>query len=107
MYFTPKYNVVYRGVFHQGGKAFDIAAEDAEKMRKHGTVEVTVSEQTDPEQHTEYPEKADTQEPPAPAEKYTCPHCGKEYKSEESLDKHIKGKHPEVAEPKEQPEGTA
>ena len=36
---------------------------------------------------------------PAPeVEKYTCPVCGKEYKSQEALAKHIKEKHPEGAE---------
>lgn len=59
MRFTPKYNVVYRGVFHQGGKAFDIAAEDAEKMRKHGTVEAAV------------PEQPSVPEPEQPAKKST------------------------------------
>ena len=29
-----------------------------------------------------------------PAEKYICPHCGKEYRSEESMKKHIADKHP-------------
>lgn len=32
--------------------------------------------------------------PPEPVV-YTCPHCGKEYKSEASLEKHILDKHPE------------
>ena len=32
---------------------------------------------------------------PAPeAEKYTCPVCGKEYKTEDSLNKHIAKEHP-------------
>ena len=26
---------------------------------------------------------------------FTCPHCGKEYKTAEGLEKHIKDKHPE------------
>ena len=26
---------------------------------------------------------------------YTCPHCGKVYKTEESLEKHLKDKHTE------------
>lgn len=30
------------------------------------------------------------------AEEYVCPHCGKEYKSKASLDKHIASKHPEA-----------
>ena len=29
------------------------------------------------------------------AEKFTCPHCGKEYKTAEGLEKHIKDKHHE------------
>ena len=29
------------------------------------------------------------------AEKFTCPHCGKEYKTAEGLEKHIKDKHSE------------
>ena len=28
-----------------------------------------------------------------PAEKHICPHCGKEYRSEDSLKKHIADKH--------------
>lgn len=30
------------------------------------------------------------------AAKLACPHCGKEYKAEEALAKHIKDKHPDV-----------
>lgn len=30
-------------------------------------------------------------------EKYTCPICGKEYKTQENLDKHIADKHPDGA----------
>lgn len=30
-------------------------------------------------------------------EKYTCPICGKEYKTQENLDKHIAEKHPDGA----------
>ena len=29
---------------------------------------------------------------------FTCPHCGKEYKSEAALEKHIRDKHPETEE---------
>ena len=29
------------------------------------------------------------------AEKFTCPRCGKEYKTAEGLEKHIEDKHPE------------
>ena len=36
--------------------------------------------------------------PAAEAEKFTCPICGKEYKSKDALAKHIKEKHPEGAE---------
>lgn len=32
----------------------------------------------------------------AAAEEYTCPVCGRKYKSQASLDKHIKSKHPEA-----------
>lgn len=35
------------------------------------------------------------------AETFSCPHCGKGYKSQASLTKHIKDKHPETAEPQE------
>ena len=38
----------------------------------------------------------------APTETCTCPHCGKEYKSQASLAKHIKDKHPEAAEASEE-----
>lgn len=31
------------------------------------------------------------------AAKLACPHCGKEYKTEDALAKHIKDKHPEDA----------
>lgn len=43
----------------------------------------------------------------APDEEHICPHCGKKYKSQENLDKHIKDKHPEAAEnpADEAPEG--
>ena len=40
-----------------------------------------------------FPGEAPSEEPAA--EKFTCPHCGKEYKSKDSLAKHIKDKHPE------------
>ena len=33
--------------------------------------------------------------PESAPEVYTCPICGKEYKTEEGLDKHIQDKHPE------------
>lgn len=46
-----------------------------------------------------FPGEAPTVEPAA--EKFTCPHCGKEYKTAEGLEKHIKDKHPES----EHPEG--
>ena len=29
---------------------------------------------------------------------YVCPHCGKNYKSEAALEKHLQDKHPETAE---------
>lgn len=41
-----------------------------------------------------FPEE-DPIEEPASGEKYTCPICGKEYKTEEGLQKHIADKHPE------------
>lgn len=34
---------------------------------------------------------------PASSEKFACPHCGKEYKSQTALTKHIEEKHQEVA----------
>lgn len=34
-----------------------------------------------------------------PAAKFVCPQCGKEYKSQEALDKHIADKHPEPTPP--------
>lgn len=38
--------------------------------------------------------------PNASAEKkYACPVCGKKYSTEEALNKHIKEKHPDAAEP--------
>ena len=40
-----------------------------------------------------FPGEAPSEEPAA--EKVVCPHCGKEYKTQEGLDKHIKDKHPE------------
>ena len=40
-----------------------------------------------------FPGEAPNAEPAA--EKPTCPHCGKEYKTAEGLEKHIKDKHPE------------
>ena len=41
-----------------------------------------------------FPEAAPVEES-ASGEKYTCPHCGKEYKTAEGLEKHIKEKHPD------------
>ena len=40
---------------------------------------------------------------------YICPHCGKNYKSEAALEKHIKDKHPdaEAEAEAEQPEAEA
>jgi len=32
---------------------------------------------------------------------FKCPVCGKEYKTEEGLQKHIQDKHPETVEPQE------
>lgn len=41
---------------------------------------------------------------PAPAPVFTCPICGKEYKSEDSLKNHIKTKHPDAGkEPEQEP----
>lgn len=40
-----------------------------------------------------FPGVAPSEEPAA--EKFVCPHCGKEYKTEDGLEKHIKDKHPE------------
>lgn len=37
-------------------------------------------------------------EPVAP-DVYTCPHCGKEYKTEDGLANHIKEKHSESSNP--------
>lgn len=44
--------------------------------------------------------------PADPPKLYTCPHCGKEYKTEDGLANHIKEKHPgdeptETGEPRE------
>lgn len=33
---------------------------------------------------------------PAPAEKFVCPHCGKVYQRADTLEKHIKEKHPDA-----------
>ena len=41
-----------------------------------------------------FPEAAHVEEPDS-AEKFICPHCGKEYKTEEGLRKHIAEKHTE------------
>lgn len=40
-----------------------------------------------------FPEMAGT----GAVERLVCPHCGKEYKSQEALTKHIKDKHSETA----------
>ena len=32
---------------------------------------------------------------PSSGDKFICPHCGKEYKTEDGLDRHIREKHPE------------
>lgn len=39
--------------------------------------------------------------PADPPELYKCPHCGKEYKTEDGLANHIKEKHPEDVNPRE------
>ena len=36
---------------------------------------------------------------PATPVVYSCPHCGKEYKTEDGLAKHIAEKHPEAGVP--------
>ena len=41
-----------------------------------------------------FPEAVPIEEPES-AEKFICPHCSKEYKTAEGLEKHIKDKHPE------------
>ena len=41
-----------------------------------------------------FPEAVPIEEPES-AEKFICPHCGKEYKTAEGLEKHIKDKHPD------------
>lgn len=43
-----------------------------------------------------FPAEEAGEAPVQAAEEYTCPHCGKGYKSQASLDKHIKSKHPEA-----------
>lgn len=44
-----------------------------------------------------FPVPTEAGEPPVQAaEEYTCPVCGKGYKSQASLDKHIASKHPEA-----------
>lgn len=35
--------------------------------------------------------------PEESSEIFRCPHCGKEYKSEAALDKHIRDKHPDAS----------
>lgn len=45
MRFIPKHNVIYHGAFHQGGKPFDIAADDVEEMRKYGTAAAAATDQ--------------------------------------------------------------
>lgn len=42
-----------------------------------------------------FPDAAPAVEP-ATEGKFTCPHCGKEYKSESALTKHIQDKHPDT-----------
>lgn len=76
MKFTPKYTVSYRGAFHPAGKPFDIAAEDAEEMRKHGTVEAADEPEQppapeQPEDDSEQPalEQTESDEPKQPAAK--------------------------------------
>ncbi|MCQ5028702.1 hypothetical protein NE547_04025 [Flavonifractor sp. DFI.6.63] len=41
-----------------------------------------------------------------PDEKYVCPACGKEYKSEAALSKHLQEKHPNTEGPKTEQEAT-
>ena len=35
---------------------------------------------------------------PSEEQVFACPHCGKNYKSDAALEKHIKDKHPEAVE---------
>ena len=37
---------------------------------------------------------------------YVCPHCGKNYKSEAALEKHLQDKHPAPSEKPDAEEGT-
>lgn len=58
MRFTPKHNVIYHGAFHQGGKPFDIAADDVEEMRKYGAVAADAPEPPPgPEPSADVPEQ--------------------------------------------------
>lgn len=58
MRFTPKHNVIYHGAFHQGGKPFDIVADDVEEMCKYGTVAADAPEQLpSPEPSADAPEQ--------------------------------------------------
>lgn len=43
-----------------------------------------------------FPAEAGEASVQAAEDAYTCPVCGKGYKSQASLDKHIKSKHPEA-----------
>ena len=34
----PRYTVSYRGIWHEAGRAFEIDAEDADELKKHGEI---------------------------------------------------------------------
>lgn len=42
----------------------------------------------------------------APDEKYVCAVCGKEYKSEAALSRHLQDKHSDIEEPRAEQEAT-
>lgn len=62
----------------------DVVAEGPvtnDEIETEEPIEEVVAEETDIEEHEQ---------------KYVCPHCGKEYKTEEGLERHIESKHKEL-----------
>lgn len=56
MKFTPDYNVMYKGVFYEADKTFEIDEKDVKEMSRHGEVDWDGAfPEKDPEKDPENP----------------------------------------------------